>query len=115
LDVLQLNKATHPTLDCFVTGELVMSTHNQSRRVILRGLLASGCALYLPRLSMAQAGKLNKEQAQYQNQPKGDQKCGNCMHFIPPDSCMVVEGNISSDAWCKLWVKKPVEDPVGKM
>lgn len=93
-----------------------MSTHNHPRRIVLRGLLATGCAMCLPRLSLAQTGnKMSKVQAQYQDQPKGDQKCGNCMHFIPPDSCLLVEGNISSDAWCRLWVKKPVENPVGKM
>ena len=58
-----------------------MSTHNHPRRIILRGLLATGCALCLPRLSLAQGGKLSKAQAQYQDQPKGDQKCGNCMHL----------------------------------
>jgi hypothetical protein len=86
--------------------------------MVLRSLLATvaaGCALSLPRISLAQPGKISKAQAQYQDQPKGDQNCGNCMHFIPPDSCMLVEGRISSDAWCKLWLKKPVEDPVGKM
>ncbi|HEY8098459.1 MAG TPA: hypothetical protein VIE65_20540 [Methylobacter sp.] len=95
-----------------------MSTHNHPRRIVLRSLLATvagGYALSLSRLSLAQPGKLTKVQAQYQNQPKGDQKCGNCMHFIPPDSCMLVDGSISSDAWCKLWIKKPAEEPVGKM
>ncbi len=93
-----------------------MPTHNHPRRIVLRGFLATGYALLcLPRLSQAQSpAKISKAQAQYQNQPKGDQKCGNCMHFIPPDSCLLVEGNISSDAWCKLWIKKPAEDPVGK-
>ncbi len=92
-----------------------MSTHNQSRRIVLRSLLATGCALCLPRLSTAQTGKMSKAQAQYQDQSKGDQKCGNCMYFSAPNSCMVVEGNISPDGWCKLWVKKPAEDPVGRM
>ena len=92
-----------------------MSTHNHPRRILLRGLLATGCALCLPRLSLAQGSKVNKEQAQYQDQPKNDQKCDNCMHFIPPDSCMLVEGNISPNGWCKFWVKKPVEEPVGKI
>lgn len=96
-------------------GESVMSTHNHPRRILLRGLLAAGCALCLPRLSLAQGGKMSKAQAQYQDQPKGDQKCGNCMHFITPNSCMLVEGNISTDGWCKLWVKKPAEEPVGRM
>lgn len=90
-----------------------MSTHNHPRRMVLRGLLATGCALCLPRLSLAQAGKMNKAQAQYQDQPKGDQKCSNCMHFIAPNSCLLVEGNISPEGWCMLWVKKPVEEPLG--
>lgn len=92
-----------------------MPIHNHPRRIVLRNLLVTGCALCLPRLSLAQQGKMSKELAQYQGQPKGDQKCGNCMHFIPPDSCLLVDGNISSDAWCRLWVKKPAEDPVGKI
>lgn len=92
-----------------------MSNHNHPRRMLLRGLLASGCALCLPRFGFAEAGKMNKTQAKYQDKPKGDQKCANCMHFIAPNTCMVVEGNISPDAWCSLWVKKPVEDPIGKI
>ena len=84
-----------------------MSTHNHPRRILLRGLLATGCALCLPRLSLAQPGKVSKAQVQYQDQPKGEQKCGNCMHFIAPNSCMVVDGSISPEGWCKLWVKKP--------
>lgn len=92
-----------------------MPNHNYPRRKVLRGLLATGCVLCLPRFSFAEAGKMNKVQAKYQNQPKDDQKCGNCMHFVAPNACLVVEGNISSDAWCSLWIKKPVEDPIGKI
>ncbi|MFZ2407496.1 MAG: hypothetical protein WAW41_20350 [Methylobacter sp.] len=92
-----------------------MPTHNHPRRIVLRSLFATGCALCLPRLSLAQTGKMSKAQVLYQEHPKGDQKCSNCMHFIPPDSCMLVDGNIGADAWCRLWIKKPVEAPVGKM
>lgn len=84
-----------------------MSTHNHSRRIVLRSLLATGCALFLPRLSRAQTSKISKVQAHYQDHPKDDQRCSNCMHFIAPDSCKLVEGNISADAWCTFWVKKP--------
>jgi hypothetical protein len=83
-----------------------MSIHDHHRRDTLRRLLVGGCALCMPGLGRAQAGKLSKVQAQYQDQPKGDQVCGNCMHFMPPSACMVVEGEISPSAWCKLWVKK---------
>ncbi len=83
-----------------------MSEHNQSRRTALLSLFAAGCALSLPRLAWPQAGKLSQAQAQYQGQPKGDQNCANCMQFMPPNSCKLVEGDISPNGWCKLWSRK---------
>ena len=55
----------------------------------------------------AAANKVKKEAVQYQEQPKGDQRCGLCLHFQPEsNSCQLVEGQISPDGWCILWVKK---------
>lgn len=55
----------------------------------------------------APGAKLSQAQAKYQNQPKGDQQCSNCTHFIAGSStCKVVEGKISPDAWCMLWAKQ---------
>jgi hypothetical protein len=55
----------------------------------------------------AQSGKLSKAQAKYQEQPKGDQNCANCMHFIAESStCQVVEGKVSPNGWSMLWAKK---------
>lgn len=55
----------------------------------------------------AQGGKLSQAQAKYQNQPKGDQQCSNCMHFVAESStCKVVEGKVSPSGWCMLWAKK---------
>ncbi|HVO87193.1 MAG TPA: high-potential iron-sulfur protein [Casimicrobiaceae bacterium] len=42
----------------------------------------------------------------YQDQPNKDQKCSNCMQFVAPDSCKVVDGKISPDGYCIAWVKK---------
>ena len=81
-----------------------MSSHQHPRRIVLRALLAGGCALCMPRF--AEAGKLSQELAQYQEQPKGDQNCANCMHFMAPNACKVVDGTVSPAGWCKLWVKK---------
>ncbi len=55
----------------------------------------------------AQGGKLSQAQAQYQDQPKGDQSCANCMHFIAEsNTCKVVEGKVSPNGWSMLWAKK---------
>lgn len=48
--------------------------------------------------------KVSQASVQYQAQPKGDQKCSNCLHFIAPNACKVVEGVISPDGWCVIWV-----------
>jgi len=82
-----------------------MSTLDPQRRTVLRGLLAGGCVLCMPRMSHA-GTKTSKEQVQYQDQPKGEQKCANCMHFIAPNSCKLVEGEISPEGWCTLWAQK---------
>lgn len=53
------------------------------------------------------SGKVSKAQVQYQEQPKGDQKCSTCTHFVPEsNTCKVVDGQISPNGWCTLWAKK---------
>lgn len=55
----------------------------------------------------AAAAKVSQASVQYQNQPKGDQKCSGCLHFIPEsNACALVEGQISPEGWCMLWAKK---------
>ncbi len=80
-----------------------------SRRALLRnaaligGATALGSAAIAPR---AHAAGIPKGAVQYQDTPHGDERCGNCLQFIPPSSCKVVEGKISPDGWCNIWVKK---------
>lgn len=51
--------------------------------------------------------KLSQVAAQYQDEPKGDQSCHKCMHFISESgTCKVVEGQVSPRGWCNLWVRK---------
>lgn len=52
-------------------------------------------------------GKSSQASVQYQDQPKGDQKCDGCLHFIAEsNTCKVVEGQISPNGWCILWIQK---------
>ena len=107
------------------------------RRVVLRGALAVGCSLLVPITlfgcdskkaanstgaapagspatsadSAAPAttgkGKVSQASVQYQTQPKGEQKCGACQHFIAgSNTCNLVDGQISPEGWCKLWAEK---------
>lgn len=112
-----------------------MNEENPSRRIMLRGALAAGCGLLIPVVfagcdskksaqpgsaapasspassdkaaAPAAAGKASQASVQYQPQPKGEQKCGLCQHFIAgSNSCMLVDGSISPEGWCKLFTKK---------
>jgi hypothetical protein len=54
----------------------------------------------------AAPAKVSQASVKYQTQPKGEQKCANCMHFIAEsNTCKLVEGNISPEGWCILWAK----------
>jgi hypothetical protein len=56
----------------------------------------------------AAGGKMSQAQAQYQSQPKGDQKCSKCLHFIAAsNTCQVVDGQVSPEGWCMLFAAKP--------
>lgn len=51
--------------------------------------------------------KVAQATVQYQPQPKGDQKCSGCVHFIAEsNTCKLVDGQISPEGWCSLWAKK---------
>jgi hypothetical protein len=81
-----------------------------SRRSLLKSAVvlagAATCAgLSSNREAWAQA-KASKATMKYQDTPKGDQKCSNCLQFVAPDGCKVVDGKISPEGWCIAWVKK---------
>jgi hypothetical protein len=54
----------------------------------------------------AYAQKASKQAMKYQDKPNGDQKCSNCLQFVAPNSCKVVDGTISPDGYCIAWAKK---------
>lgn len=82
-----------------------------SRRVLLQ---AGGCALgaaCLAAIAQAQEGeadpsphKTSQKDAGYKPQPTDGRKCLICANFQAPESCQLVEGTISSNGSCKLFV-----------
>ncbi|MGB7757607.1 MAG: high-potential iron-sulfur protein [Salinisphaera sp.] len=54
-------------------------------------------------------GQTPKSALQYQDTPKGNQKCSNCSLYIPGSSanamghCKVVAGKVSPNGWCSAW------------
>jgi hypothetical protein len=51
--------------------------------------------------------RLSKEEVNYRQH----EKCLSCTHFYGPNSCDIVDGNISPEAVCIKWEVKPPARP----
>jgi hypothetical protein len=40
----------------------------------------------------------------YQDHPDGDKRCDKCVQFQPPDACKMVEGTISAQGSCRIFM-----------
>jgi len=82
-----------------------MESRTSRRRVLRVGLGVLAVAL-APARAFAQT-KIAQKLVQYQEKPKGPQECDNCLHFVAPASCKMVEGKINPKGWCQLYAPKP--------
>ena len=48
--------------------------------------------------------KISKIAVNYQDHPDGNKRCEKCIQFQPPDACKVVEGTISPQGSCRIFV-----------
>ena len=83
-------------------------SERMSRRIVLRhrrwhlGVAATGAVT-----TRAEAQqKISQADAKYQPQPKGQQRCDNCVNFQAPNACKFVQGDISPSGWCQLYAAK---------
>ena len=85
-----------------------MSSTTFSRRLVLQRLAtAAGSVTVLARADFAAAqAKIAKNKVDYQEQPKGNQRCDNCINFEPPSGCKVVAGEVSTQGWCRAYAPK---------
>lgn len=54
----------------------------------------------------AQAAKVSQKIVKYQDTPKGEQRCENCVQFEAPSSCKTVDGTVTAQGWCMVYAKK---------
>jgi hypothetical protein len=77
---------------------------DRSRRNVIHAVVKGVLAGLLLRTSRTEASeKMTRQQAEYQDTPKGIYSCGMCTLFEPPKYCKVVDGEISKDGWCKAF------------
>jgi len=81
-------------------------TDETSRRNVLRAGLGVLAGALIPARAFAQQ-KIAQKLVQYQEKPKGPQECDNCLHFVPPAACKMVDGKINPKGWCQLYAPKP--------
>jgi hypothetical protein len=91
-----------------MSDELKRWSAEISRRSVLRmvAVAAGAVPIMLAATAPALASKMSKSSVGYRGSPKGSQKCSNCALFIAPASCKSVEGPISPNGWCNIWVKR---------
>jgi hypothetical protein len=77
---------------------------DEARRKAVGAVVKAVSAGLLFQITPAQASeKMTRQQAQYQDTPKGIYSCELCSLFEAPKSCKVVEGEVSKDGWCKAF------------
>jgi hypothetical protein len=81
-----------------------------SRRALLRGTVLGAAAAgtgalsaCMPMMARGVPRNVPKAFALYQDRPNGRQRCGRCMHFLPPNRCEIVNGRISPQGWCRYF------------
>jgi hypothetical protein len=79
-----------------------------SRRMLLRGAIrAAGAAAILGSTANRAAAKISQAAVAYQAQPNGDKRCDKCAQFLAPNACKIIDGTISPQGWCRVFVPAP--------
>lgn len=85
-----------------------------SRRTLIEGAAAIGGAVaggWARTAAAADKGtaekdKISHAEAEYQQQPKGQQRCEICLQFQPPNKCRIVKSPITPKGWCQFFAAK---------
>jgi hypothetical protein len=50
--------------------------------------------------------KISQKAVAYQDHPQGDKRCDKCVQFLPPNACKMVDGAISAQGSCRIFMPK---------
>jgi hypothetical protein len=75
-----------------------------SRRSLLSGAISAVGILRAASKPAAAQPKISKVAVNYQDHPDGDKRCDRCFQFQPPDACKMVEGAISPQGSCRIFI-----------
>jgi hypothetical protein len=93
-----------------VKERTAMATFGSSRRdfiktmgVLTAATCGSAAAAKAQEYKPQEQKKLTQAAARYQDHPKGNELCATCPYFTSPNSCVLVEGQISPAGWCPIY------------
>jgi hypothetical protein len=75
-----------------------------SRRSLLRSAAGATGVLAATLNPVLAQPKISKVAVNYQDHPDGDKRCDRCVQFQPPDACKMVEGTISPQGSCRIFM-----------
>jgi hypothetical protein len=78
------------------------------RRAVLQFAVgaAGTAAIFSVSPNAAAAPMISKKAVAYQDHPDGDKQCNKCAQFQPPDACKMVEGPISPQGSCRIFMPR---------
>jgi len=75
-----------------------------SRRSLLGSAVGATGVLAATLNSALAQPKISKVAVNYQDHPDGEKRCDKCIQFQPPDACKVVDGSISPQGSCRIFI-----------
>jgi hypothetical protein len=77
-----------------------------SRRTMLVGGVVAGAASLQATPYANAMARVSKSAVHFQTASNGAKNCGSCKNSIAPSVCRFVEGPVSSDDYCWIWLSK---------
>jgi hypothetical protein len=77
-----------------------------SRRQLVATGLAVGSAALLPASNANAATKVSKTAVHFTETAANGHNCGACNNFMAPSSCRFVDGAVSHECSCWIWINK---------
>jgi hypothetical protein len=80
-----------------------------SRRSVVQSAVGAVGALTLVGIRPKPAAgvmKISQKAVAYQDHPQGDKRCDKCVQFQPPNACKMVDGIISPQGSCRIFMPK---------
>ena len=92
----------------FMRADKNIQTLVISRRKLFGGAaLVAGASALLGAATAAAQTKVAQSVVRYQGTPRGNARCDNCVQWLAPSSCKVVQGSVAAAGWCMLYAPAP--------